>query len=183
MNRLAAVLCVLAVAAGPGCAPARPGAEAGAGTGRAEVARVVDGDTIRVRLGGAEERVRLIGIDTPETHGRGGLRECFGAEAARRLSELLPPGTAVRLVRDVEARDRYDRLLAYVYRHADGLFVNLALAREGYATILTYPPNVAHVEEFQEAVRVARVGRRGLWQRCGSADVPIAGPQAASTRP
>lgn len=140
--------------------------------------RVVDGDTIRVRIHGAEERVRLIGIDTPETHGRGGLRECFGAEATDRMEALLPEGTPVRLVRDVEARDRYDRLLAYVYRASDGLFVNLAMAKEGYATTLTYPPNVAHADEFVAAVRTARQSQRGLWQRCGSADVPLAGGSA-----
>lgn len=148
---------------------------AAADAGTAEVTRVVDGDTVRVTIGGAEERVRLIGIDTPETHGRGGLRECFGAEATRRMTELVPPGTRVRLVRDVEARDRYDRLLAYVYRAADGLFVNLAMAREGFATTLTYPPNVAHAEELLAAVRAAREARRGLWGRCGGPDVSLPG--------
>ena len=141
--------------------------------GAATVTRVVDGDTIRVRLGSVEESVRLIGIDTPETHGRGGLRECFGLEASRRTSALLPPGTPVRLVRDVEARDRYQRLLAYVYRSADGLFVNLALAREGYATTLTYPPNVAHTDQLVSAVRAAREAQRGLWRRCGGPDVAL----------
>lgn len=168
-------LCPLLVAAvlvaGGGCR------EQGAGgpeqAGAATVVTVVDGDTIRVRIQGGEEPVRLIGIDTPETHGPGGLRECFGAEAADRLAALLPEGTAVRLVRDVEARDRYDRLLAYVYRAADGLFVNLAMAREGYATTLTYAPNVAHADELVAAVRSAREGSKGLWQRCGSADVAL----------
>ena len=141
--------------------------------GAATVVKVVDGDTIRVRIQGGEEPVRLIGIDTPETHGPGGLRECFGAEAAEQLAALLPEGTAVRLVRDVEARDRYDRLLAYVYRASDGLFVNLAMASEGYATTLTYAPNVAHADEFVAAVRSAREESKGLWQRCGSADVAL----------
>ncbi|MGH9179679.1 MAG: thermonuclease family protein, partial [Acidimicrobiales bacterium] len=152
---------------------------AGPGPGAAEVTRVVDGDTIRVRIAGAEERVRLIGIDTPETHGQGGLRECFGEEAASHLARLIPPGTGVRLVRDVEARDRYGRLLAYVYRRSDGLFVNLALVRDGFATTLTYPPNVAHADELAAAARSARNDQKGLWQRCGSADVPLA-PTARS---
>jgi micrococcal nuclease len=140
------------------------------------VVRTVDGDTIRVRIAGApdgEEKVRFIGVDTPETHGPGGLRECFGEEASRRTAALLPPGTKVRLVRDVEARDRYQRLLAYVYRADDQLFVNLALAREGFAAPLTIPPNVAHSDAFVEAAAEARRGERGLWGRCGGPDTPL----------
>ncbi len=148
----------------------------GAEAGTARVTKVVDGDTLHVRLvagEGTEEKVRLIGIDTPETHGRGGLRECFGAEATRRLQALLPVGTQVRLVRDVEPRDRYGRLLAYVYRAPDGLFVNLALARDGFATTLTYPPNVAHSRDLSAAARDARHAQRGLWRSCGGADTPV----------
>lgn len=141
--------------------------------GRATVVRVVDGDTIRARLGGREEPIRLIGIDTPETRGPGGLRECFGEEATRRLETLLPEGTALTVVRDVEARDRFDRLLAYVYRASDGLFVNLAMARDGYAAPLTIPPNVAHSAEFVAAAGDARRANRGLWNACGGADTPI----------
>ncbi len=141
--------------------------------GAGVVAKHVDGDTIRVQIGGSEERVRLIGIDTPETHGRNGLVECFGKQASEHLATLLPVGTAVRLVRDVEPRDRYERLLAYVYRADDQLFVNLAMARDGYADVLTYPPNVAHSTDFVAAVADARRNERGLWQACGSADVPV----------
>ena len=75
-------------------------------------------------------------------------------------------GTRVRLVRDVEARDRYDRLLAYVYRAEDGLFVNEQMARDGYADVLTFPPNVAHAADFVDAVRAAREAGRGLWGAC-----------------
>lgn len=135
--------------------------------------RVVDGDTVRVRLGEVEESVRLIGIDTPETRGPGGLRECFGQEATRRVEALLPKGTRVRVVRDVEPRDRYRRLLAYLYRQEDGMFVNLALAREGFAAPLTIPPNVAHAEEIVAAAAGARRESLGLWGRCGDADRPV----------
>ena len=173
--RVAPLVVVVALVFGGGACRQTGAAAPSASAGAATVTRVVDGDTIRVRIQGAEERVRLIGIDTPETHGPGGLRECFGTEASGRLEALLPEGTVVRLVRDVEARDRYDRLLAYVYRASDGLFVNLAMAKEGYATTLTYPPNVAHADEFVAAVRTARQSQRGLWQRCGSADVPLTG--------
>lgn len=141
--------------------------------GTATVVKITDGDTLRVRIGGTEERVRLLGIDTPETHGRGGLRECFGAEATANLRRLVPPGTKVRLVRDVEARDRYGRLLAYVYRASDGRFVNLAQADEGFAAALTYPPNVAHADELVAAAADARRAGRGLWSKCGGPDTAL----------
>jgi micrococcal nuclease len=136
-------------------------------SGMAVVTWVVDGDTLRVNLGGRTERVRLIGIDTPESVKPHAPVECFAKEASAHTRTLVPPGTSVRLVRDVEARDRYGRLLAYVYRPSDDLFVNLALARDGYAAPLTIAPNVAHAEEFAAAASQARQGRRGLWDRCG----------------
>lgn len=137
-----------------------------------EVVKVVDGDTIEVRAGGRTEKVRLLGIDTPETKDPRKPVQCFGAEASRHTAELLPVGTAVRLERDVEERDRYDRLLAYVYRVSDGLFVNLELARGGYADLLTYPPNVAHTADLQAGVAEAQREQRGLWQACGGPGRP-----------
>lgn len=154
----------------PGAAIVTP---TSAAAGTAVVSKETDGDTIHVTINGEDETVRFIGIDTPETHGRNGLVECFGKEASEHTASLIPLGTEVRLVRDVEPRDRYGRLLAYVYRASDNLFVNLALARDGYADVLTYPPNVAHADEFVAAVREARNANRGLWQACGSADVPV----------
>ena len=162
---------VLAVAVFAACGRAAGDVDLPRGSG--VVTNQTDGDTVRVRINGGDESVRLIGIDTPETHGRNGLVECFGKEAAKHLTSLIPNGTVVRLVRDVEARDRYGRLLAYVYRAEDDLFVNLAMARDGYADVLTYPPNVAHASEFVAAVADARNDNRGLWSACGSADVPV----------
>jgi micrococcal nuclease len=170
------VLTVLVLAA---CGGGRTGAStAGASSrepGSATIVAVVDGDTLQVRFPQRRDpdAVRLIGIDTPETHGAGGLRECFGKEASEHTSSLLPPGTEVRLVRDVEARDRYARLLAYVYRKRDGLFVNLALARDGFAVPLTIAPNVAHTSELVAASAAARTAGRGLWATCGGADTPL----------
>ncbi|MEW6047303.1 MAG: thermonuclease family protein, partial [Bacillota bacterium] len=111
----------------------------------ATVVRVVDGDTLVVRLDGREETVRLIGADTPETvHPTVGL-EPGGPEASAYTKALLPPGTRVSLELDVEQRDRYGRLLAYVYL-ADGRMINAELLRAGWAQLLTIPPNVRHVE-------------------------------------
>lgn len=143
---------------GSPAAPDEPGA--------AVVSRIVDGDTLRARIAGRTETVRLIGIDTPESVKPGTPVECFAKEAAARLGELVPPGTVVRLERDVEARDRYGRLLAYVFRRRDGVFVNLALARDGFANVATYPPNVAHTADFVAAVAEARRADRGLWGAC-----------------
>ena len=175
--RLLAALTALLVSSACGRGGASNASAAPPEPGAATVVDVVDGDTVRVRFVGRSsspsESVRLIGIDTPETHGPGGLRECFGAEASARTAALLPRGTAVRLERDVEARDRYARLLAYVYRKRDGLFVNLALARDGYAAPLSVPPNVAHVVDFTAAAADARLAGRGLWGRCGGADTPL----------
>lgn len=171
------LLCVTAltaaVVAACGGAGAQ-GAAAGAGPGAATVERVVDGDTLVVRVAGREDRVRLIGVDTPETRKPDSPVECFGAEASARLAELLPEGSAVTMVRDVEPRDRYDRLLAYVYRDDDDLFVNLAMAADGYAAAYTYPPNVAHADEIIAAAAEARDEGRGLWSACGDAHVPLA---------
>jgi micrococcal nuclease len=159
---------VLVSACGGGSGAARPITAPGAAT----VARVVDGDTIRVRIGGHEERVRLIGIDTPESVKPGTPVQCYALAASARTKALLPAGTPVRLVRDVEERDRYGRLLAYVYRVRDGLFVNLSLVREGYAVALTIPPDVAHTAEFVAGAREAREKGRGLWSRCAPDAIP-----------
>lgn len=128
--------------------------------------RIVDGDTIVVLISGRNERVRLIGIDTPESVKPNTPVECFALEASARMKTLLPPGSGVKLVRDVELRDRYGRLLAYVYRASDNLFVNLSLVNDGYASAYTYPPNVAHTAEFVGAAAEARDAGRGLWSRC-----------------
>jgi micrococcal nuclease len=127
--------------------------------------RVVDGDTIRVVRNGREEAVRYIGVDTPESVKPGAPVECYG-KAASTANRRLVEGERVRMVGDVEARDRYGRRLAYVYRARDGLFVNAALVRAGYATPLTAPPNVAHADDFADLARRARRAGRGLWSRC-----------------
>jgi micrococcal nuclease len=129
------------------------------------VTKIVDGDTIHVALGGRDEKVRYIGVDTPETHKPGTPVQCFGPAASAFNARLLE-GRSVRLRTDAESRDRYGRLLAYVYRRPDGLFVNAELVGRGFATILTIPPNVAHASEFLRLQRAARSSGRGLWSAC-----------------
>jgi micrococcal nuclease len=165
---LGAVIVILVLAAGcagsraPSLSPAPATATLPAGVD-VVVRRVVDGDTLEVTGG---ERVRLIGVDTPESVAPDRPVGCFGKEASRFTASLVPPGTQVRLVGDAEQRDRYGRLLAYVYRQADGLFVNAELLRRGYAQLLTIPPNIAHTDEFTAIARGAREGAQGLWAAC-----------------
>lgn len=132
----------------------------------ARVTGVVDGDTIKVSLPGGSDTVRYIGIDTPETRRPGTPIECFG-KAASAYNRRLVDGQAVTLRTDAEPRDRYGRLLAYVYRRRDGLWVNGALVAAGYATILTVPPNVAHAQRLRALERRARLEGAGLWSACG----------------
>ncbi|MGH9005019.1 MAG: thermonuclease family protein [Acidimicrobiia bacterium] len=127
------------------------------------VVRIVDGDTLIV-TGGV--RVRLIGINTPESVDPRRPVECFGKEASAALAGMVPPGTPVRLVYDVERRDDFERTLAYLYRQTDGLFVNAALVEQGFAQPATFPPNVAHADEFAALARTAREAGAGLWSSC-----------------
>lgn len=127
----------------------------------ASLVRVVDGDTIVVRLsGGSEERLRYIGIDTPELTHPDKRVQRMAQEAAKRNAALLAGGP-LQLERDVQERDQYGRLLAYVW--AGEVFVNLELVREGFATVYTVPPNVRYVEDFLRAQQAAREARLGLW--------------------
>jgi micrococcal nuclease len=138
----------------------------------ATVTSITDGDTIDVDVGGHHEAVRLLGVDTPEVKDPRKPVECFGHEASAFTASLLPKGTPVRLERDVEPRDKYGRLLAYVYRASDGLFVELELARRGYADALVIPPNIAHADQLRAAVAAAKSAGTGLWGACGAFGVP-----------
>lgn len=158
------LVCVaVAAVALSGCAQSSPALSPGA-SGR--VVEIVDGDTLDIDLGGARERVRLIGIDTPETKRPDTPVECFGPEATRRLSDLVPPGTEVVVSRDVEPRDDYGRLLLYVYRYEDGLFVNATLVAEGFARVLEIPPNTTHARELRALSSAAKSRGIGLWNAC-----------------
>jgi micrococcal nuclease len=140
----------------------------GGGASVVRVVRVVDGDTIRVSIGGRPEPVRYIGVDTPESKKPGTPVQCFARRAAAENARLVR-GERVRLVFDVERRDRFGRLLAYVYRARDGVFVNAALVRAGFARTLTIPPNVRFAARFAALAAEARRAGRGLWSACGTA--------------
>lgn len=167
---LALAGCVANPANLSGTSPEFDGSLAGAA---ATVVEVVDGDTIVVEMANRTERVRLIGIDTPEATGGFLPAECFGDEATGFTRSLLPEGIEVRLTRDTEARDRYDRLLAYVHRVGDRLFVNFEIAANGYAEALVIEPNTTHADSFYAAAARARDQGLGLWSECGSADVVL----------
>ena len=139
--------------------PAKPPTFEG---GYARVTKVTDGDTIRL---GEVGPVRLIGIDTPEVYDE---PQCFGREASKFARGLLPPGTRVRYRVGVEERDRYGRLLAYVWL-PDGRMLNRVLVNQGYAQPLTIPPNVDFADVFRAGARAARQAGRGLWQACSEA--------------
>lgn len=143
--------------AGSGIGPAQ-GEQA-----RAQVERVVDGDTIEVELDGRSEDVRYIGVDTPETVMPGTPVQCFGKEASEFNHELVE-GETVRLLFDRELRDVYDRLLAYVY--VGSTFVNAELISGGYARTLEIEPNTAEAGLLARLQSEASAGGRGLWGSC-----------------
>jgi micrococcal nuclease len=145
--------------------PVGGGVGGGGAAADGTVTRVVDGDTIHVALDGQDETVRYIGIDTPESVKPGTPVQCF-AEAASAANRRLVDGRRVRLTFDAERRDRYGRLLAYVRRADDGVFVNERLVRDGYARTLTIPPNVRFAGRFATLAQEARESRRGLWHAC-----------------
>jgi len=123
------------------------------------VARVIDGDTIELEDG---ERVRYVGVNAPESVDPRRRAECFGREASA-FNESLVEGKRVRLERDISDRDKYGRLLRFVYLE-DGTFVNEVLVREGYASATPYLPDISKEDFFREAEADARKNERGLWR-------------------
>ncbi|MBU0502817.1 MAG: thermonuclease family protein [Candidatus Omnitrophota bacterium] len=136
------------------------------------VTRAVDGDTLKLENG---ERVRLIGIDTPEMHDsskllRDSRRSHQDAEQIKKLGRRsyeftrnLVQGRNVRLEFDVERKDKYGRLLAYVYL-PDGTFVNAEIVKQGFASLMTISPNVKYADIFRQLYQEARENNRGLWK-------------------
>lgn len=126
-----------------------------------KVTKVIDGDTIVLENG---EILRYIGIDTPESSDPRKPVECFSKEASQKNKELVE-GKLVSLETDISERDKYQRLLRYVW--VGEVFVNDYLVREGYATSVSYPPDIKYQEQFRQAQLEARDNNRGLWSSCG----------------
>lgn len=165
--------------------PALPSTPQAAGTATAlpacawaEAVRVIDGDTIVVLIAGAEDTVRYIGVDTPETvHPTRGV-EPFGLEASA-ANRALVEGRRVCLESDITNRDRYGRLLRYAWLE-DGTLVNEALLALGLAQVVTYPPDVKYVEpRYLPAQRAAREAGLGIWS--GTAPGAMSTPAAPAT--
>jgi micrococcal nuclease len=142
----------------------------------ATVVRVVDGDTLRIEMNGHEEAVRLIGIDTPESKANKKAKKdavktnhdvetitAMGREAAKYVRTLVRRGDTVGLEFDVQKRDKYKRLLVYAYLQ-DGKMLNEEIIKAGYASVMTYPPNVKYQERFVRAYREALDTKRGLYR-------------------
>lgn len=142
---------------------------------RARVERIVDGDTLRVHFAGKSLLVRMIGIDTPERVENDKARRdarrsnqsigtilTLGEKASQHLASIVPIGSELHVEMDVEHHDRYGRLLAYLYTPA-GALLNESMLRDGYAQLMTIPPNLRHLSRLQQAQSDARINRRGLW--------------------
>lgn len=146
-------------AAKPAC---RGAATSSCATVTGAVVRVVDGDTVILRMRGRPHRVRLIGVDAPETWLH---HDCFGTDATRALRRLVPPGSLVHAVADTEPHDRYGRLLLYLWTPS-GVFVNATLIRHGFARTMVIPPNNSRATALREAERTARQTQAGIWRAC-----------------
>lgn len=136
------------------------------------VKAILDGDSFETTDG---VKVRLLGVDAPDIE----TSACFSSEATTHLQSLLGPPRSVRLVYDTSRTDRFGRTLAYVYRQPDGLFINLALAQDGFMFELKVEPNTSHAAELAAAVGDARTARRGLWATCQTSTT--AAPRATTT--
>jgi micrococcal nuclease len=142
------------------------GQQKGKNVGKAanyQVTRIVDGDTFWADDGsGKVLKVRLIGVDAPETQNRRNkVKAVFGTESTEYLTNLIN-GKMVRLECDIDSLDQYGRTLSYVFLE-DGTFVNASLIRDGYAMVMTIPPNVKYADTFVDLARKAKKHKRGLW--------------------
>ena len=141
-----------------------------------KVIRVVDGDTLKISYKGKQESIRLIGVDAPESRVNDRAKResqktgqdlktitSLGKEATRFVKTLVKPGDRIRIEFDVEKRDKYRKLLGYVYL-SNNKMLNEEIVKAGYANLLTIPPNVKYQGQFIEAQVEAKEHKRGLWK-------------------
>ena len=132
--------------------------------GEYEVISVTDGDTFEINYNGTKEKVRLIGVDTPESvHPNSKKNNEYGKQASNYTKNLLER-KVVKLEFDVSPRDKYGRLLEYVYLE-NGEMLNKKQLKKGYAQVATYPPNVKYVEDFKTIQKEARENKVGFWAK------------------
>lgn len=142
------------------------------------VTRVIDGDTIEVRINDARFTVRYIGIDAPETKGTP-AQTCLSRQATA-ANKALVLGKSLRLEKDVSEMDKYGRLLRYAYL-SDGTLVNAQLISNGFAFVATYPPDVKYVDVFTAAQQQAREANAGLWSKCAELVASLTQPAPSSS--
>ena len=143
---------------------------------QAKVVKIIDGDTIKIEYAGTEENVRLIGIDTPESSKNSKAKKdaersgqdvetivAMGKKATNYVKSIIKPGTNIEIEFDVQSRDKYSRLLGYVYLQ-NGKMLNEKIVSAGYANVMTIPPNVKYQDRFLAAYKEARENNRGLWK-------------------
>jgi len=143
---------------------------------KAKVLSIVDGDTVKVIYHRKEESIRLIGIDTPETRpNKKAIKDAQraksdietitsqGREAKNVVKGLVKPGDLLKIEFDIRTRDKYGRLLAYLYLSSNKM-LNEEIVKAGYAQLMTIPPNLKYQERFLMAYREARENHRGLWK-------------------
>ena len=173
----ASIIAIAALASLAGCGSTEP-----ADAGTSSLVRVTDGDTLVVRRDGKKDRVRLVGIDTPEVRTSYTDEECFGPQASARMRQLVAPGDAVRLETDPtqNERDRTGRLLAYVYRAGETRSLNERMVAEGFARTYVFRGHpFVRTALFTDLERHARQAHRGMWGACAGQNPPPPAPAPA----
>jgi endonuclease YncB( thermonuclease family) len=131
------------------------------------IERVIDGDSVEAYIRGKREQIRFIGIDAPELS-----QKPWGRRSKKFLEDLISTsGWQVRIEYDVEKKDKYDRILAYLWSR-DNKLVNEEMPSNGYAVLYTFPPNVKHVDRLTSAQVIARENKRGIWGKNGLKQLP-----------
>ena len=131
------------------------------------IEKVIDGDSVEANIRGKREQIRFIGIDAPEL-----AQKPWGKRSRKFLEDLISAsGWQVRIEYDVEKRDTYDRILAYLWSR-DNKLINEEMLVNGYAVLFTFPPNVKHVDRLSAAQVIARENKRGIWGRGGLKQLP-----------